>query len=186
MISGDENINIFEGSKLIRKINIPGSAAASNAVIDSEDNIYIPYNSLGKIIKYSPDGDKLIEFGGKDKFRLLSRIFIDSKNRIYVLDYTPPFNVFVYDSEGKQIRKFALKVKNFRGPEGLAITDDGNIYFNDMNENCIRVYSQSGKLIGKFSSDSGGTVGIGAPGAIGGGQDNYVYIAGLVFNPVKY
>lgn len=67
-----DNIYFYNGKKLEKVLLIPGFNLAPNFNIDSEDNIYFSNIIEGKVVKYSLDGTKLLEFGGygkgKDKF----------------------------------------------------------------------------------------------------------------------
>lgn len=190
MITGSDKILKYSGKKETGTITIPGLSAVPNFVIDSSDNLYFPDTNSAKIIKYSLSGEKLLEFGGrgsnKGAFIRLGKIFADNKDNIHAMEFAEPYKVKVFSSDGKFIREWLLKLKSIKGPESLAITHDGNTYVNDMNENCVQVYNQKGQQIGKFKSDISGNFGVGIPGALSGGQDNFIYLSGTVLNPIDY
>ncbi len=179
----------YTGNKLTGKILIKEVKDPVGMVIDSEDNIYLSDNASPRIYKYNLNGEKISEFGGRDKIRKAGRIFIDKDDNLYLLDITKPYYVKVFSKDGKFLRQFELKIKKLVGLECLAITHDGNIYINDMNETKIVVFSPKGKLLGKFDTDIDFKYKIGVPGAFSGGLDNYIYVGSYsvaIFEPIKY
>nr|HPI04644.1 hypothetical protein [Candidatus Goldiibacteriota bacterium] len=164
-----------------------------NFVIDSENSIIVSDQGTGKIIKYDSTGNKVFEIGGrgmgKGKFLGNGRVTVDNKDNIYVLEGGAPFMVKIFDKAGKFLKEWKMPVKQMRGMENLAVTHDGNVYINDWNDSTIKVFSNNGKLLGKFINDAAMTYKIGAPGAFSGGPDNYIYVGShnmAVFEPVKY
>lgn len=164
-----------------------------NIVIDNQDNIYISDGGAGKIYKYDIVGTKLIEFGGrgtgKGQFIRLGKVSVDSKGNVYAIAMANPIMVKVFSPEGKFVKEWKLPLTALTGLESLAITDDGNVYINDMREAAIKVFSNNGKPLGKFVNDAGMTYKIGVPGAFSGGQDNYLYVGSFnvaVFEPILY
>ncbi|GEM_PF-2554215 len=181
----------YENKKLIKNLILPGFSLAPNFNADSKDNIYYSNISDGKILKYSPDGQKLLEFGGygkaKDKFIKPGRIFLDKDDNLYIYDLSSPGKIKIFTSEGKFIKEINIRMKQLYGYESIAVPHDGNIYINDLFENCIRVYSgRNGRLLGKFTNDATGKVGIGIPHCLSGGIDNIIYIHTKAFKPINY
>ncbi len=181
----------YENKKLIKTLTLPGFSLAPNFNTDSKDNIYYSNISDGKIFKYSSDGQKLLEFGGfgktKDKFVKPGKLFLDKNDNLYIYDLSSPAKIKIFSSEGKFIKEIDTKMNRLRGWEGIAVTHDGNIYINDLFENCIRVYSgKNGKLLGKFTNDASGKVGIGIPNCLSGGIDNIIYVHTQAFKPINY
>ena len=185
-----DNLYYYNGKKLEKVLLIPGLNLAPNFNIDSEDNIYFSNTAEAKILKYSLDGTKLLEFGGygkgRDKFIKPGRIFLDKDDNLYVYDITTPIKIKVWTKEGKFIKEINTGMKELRGWESMAITHNGNIYINDLFENSIRVYSKEGRLLGKFTGDASGRYGIGIPNCLSGGIDNIVYVHTQAFRPIDY
>ena len=179
----------YTGNKLTGKISIKEVREPVGMVIDSQDNIYLSDNSSLKIYKYDINGEKILEFGGRDKIRRAGRIFIDKNDNIYLIDTMQPYYIKVFTADGKLIRKFELKLKKLSGLEALAITHDGNIYINDVAESKIIVFSPNGKLLGNFDTDIDYKYKIGVPGAFSGGLDNNLYVGSYslaIFEAIKY
>lgn len=189
LLYGSDELLKYTGNKLTGKILIKEVKDPVNMTIDSQDNLYISDGASPKIYKYNLNGEKILEFGGRDKIRKAGRIFIDKDDNIYLIDMAQPYYVKIFSSDGKFLRKFELKLKKLIGLEALAITHDGNIYVNDMNESKIVVFSPKGKLLGKFDTDIDFKYKIGMPGAFSGGLDNYLYVGShslAIFEAIQY
>jgi len=165
----------------------------NNMVINSKDMLYITDTSNSKIFEYDLDGEKKAEFGGNGQgnaqFKTgIGRIFVDGKDNLYVLS-SPVETVKEFDQDGKFIREWKLGIKAPLGFENLAIAPDGNIYVNDFNDSQVLVFTQAGKLIGRFNRDLSGNFIITAPASITGGNDGQIYVCTHdigVFKPIKY
>jgi hypothetical protein len=182
----------YEGKKLAGKVSLKEVKDLGCIAIDSKDDLFVSDNATGKIIKYGPDGVKTGEFGGlgggNNQFLQIGRIFRDTKDNIYAID-AGALKVKIFSPKGDFIRDFKLKLKKLSGLEALAITPDGNIYINDLADSMIYVYSQTGKVIGKFDRDLGNRYKIGSPGAFSGGVDGNLYVGSYslaVFQAIKY
>jgi len=179
----------YSGNKLTGKIDIKEIKVPEGMTIDSEDNIYLSDSSNSRIFKINLAGEKLLDFGGRDKIKSIGRIFIDKNDNIYAIDTGLPYYVVVFTKDGKFIRKWELKLKKLSGLEALAITSDGNVYVNDMNESKIVVFSSTGKLLGKFDTDIDFKYKISLPGAFSGGLDDRLYVGShtlAIFEAIKY
>ena len=179
----------YSGNKLTGKIDIKEIKVPEGMTIDSEDNIYLSDSSNARIFKINLAGEKLLDFGGRDKIKSIGRIFIDKNDNIYAIDTGLPYYVVVFTKDGKFIRKWELKLKKLSGLEALAITSDGNVYVNDMNESKIVVFSSTGKLLGKFDTDIDFKYKISLPGAFSGGLDDRLYVGShtlAIFEAIKY
>ncbi len=164
-----------------------------NFVIDSRNILILSDGETGKLVKYSPDGSVVKEFGGKGagkgQFQNPGRVFIDSKDYLYMIDGGASPMVKVFSDDGVFKKEWALSVKKIQGLEGLAITDDGNVYVNDWEDVSIKVFNNNGKVLGKFKNDHAMTYKITPASALSGGQDNYIYINSHTlaqFAPIKY
>lgn len=189
---GSNTLSKYSGRKKAGKIELSGVKDITNMTIDSGDNLYVGDGGSGKIVKFSPEGEKIAEFGGigagKAQFLGLGRIFIDNKDNIYAFDNSV-FKIKVFNSKGSFVNEIKLKSQKFFGPEYLAIAPDGMIYFNDLSENKIVIYSPKGKFVGKFDSDMANKYRISSPGALSGGLDGNIYVGShtlAVFEAIKF
>ncbi|PKL92488.1 MAG: hypothetical protein CVV21_01660 [Candidatus Goldiibacteriota bacterium HGW-Goldbacteria-1] len=191
-LKGDPVVYLMKKGKPVEFIK-EGFNDPTNIVIDNQDNIYISDGGAGKIYKYDIVGTKLMEFGGrgtgKGQFIRLGKVSVDSKGNVYAIAMANPIMVKVFSPEGKFVKEWKLPLTALTGLESLAITDDGNVYINDMREAAIKVFTNNGKPLGKFVNDAGMTYKIGVPGSFSGGQDNYLYVGSFnvaVFEPILY
>jgi LSD1 subclass zinc finger protein len=87
------------------------SELSSDVAIDSTGNIYILGSFNNKVLKYSPEGRYLNQFGGETteqadgKFRATGDLAVDMNGRVYVSDI---FGIQVFDPEGQFIDRFKV------------------------------------------------------------------------------
>lgn len=183
----------YKGKKLVGEIKLEGIKTPVNMVLDSKDNLYVSDSSTSKITKFTLDGEKLAEIGGRSASKSgfvspVGKIFIDAADNLYAIEPGVK-KVKVFDPEGKFLREWVIQLLGVDWRVSLAPMNDGTVYLNDLYKNQIQVYSKNGKLIGKFDSDFGGTFSIGSPGSISGGTDNRLYVCTHdmgIFEPVIY
>jgi DNA-binding beta-propeller fold protein YncE len=88
-------------------------------------------------------------------------IAIDSKDRLYLVDWTARIQVF--DRDGKYLGP-TWTTPDYRNgrPSGLSIDRDGNLLVSDSHYNRLRVYTPDGKLLRTLGGQAGT-----APGQLG-------------------
>src|SRR5262249_42260040 len=88
-------------------------------------------------------------------------IAIDSKDRIYIVDFTA--RIQAYDANGQYLG-ITWRTPDFRNgrPSGLSIDLDDNLIVSDSHYHCARVYSPQGKELKVIGGASGP-----APGQFG-------------------
>jgi len=79
---------------------------------------------------------------------------IDSKDRIYIVDYTA--RVQVFDRNGKFL-DLCWTTPDYRNgrPSGLSIDRDDNLIVSDSHYHCFRIYSHDGKELRKIGGEAG-------------------------------
>jgi hypothetical protein len=96
------------------------------------------------------DGNENLMFGS------ISRIDLDGKGNVYILDYKDR-KISVFDSNGQYQR--TIKVPSGQGPKeatnlsGIAVTPKGTIFINDMNMKKVIVYAPDGRFVRTFLVD---------------------------------
>jgi len=96
------------------------------------------------------DGNENLMFGS------ISRIDLDGKGNIYILDYKGR-KIGVFDSNGQHKR--TIPVPAGQGPKeatnlsGIAVTPQGTLYINDMNSRKIIVFDPEGRFVRSFLVD---------------------------------
>ena len=84
-------------------------------------------------------------------------VAIDTKDRVYIVDYTARIQVFqVTDRECKYLN-LCWTTPDYRNgrPSGLSIDRDGNLLVSDSHYNCLRIYSPEGKELRKIGGEAG-------------------------------
>jgi len=81
-------------------------------------------------------------------------IAIDSKDRLYLVDFTA--RIQVYDRDGKHLG-LTWTTPDYRNgrPSGLAIARDGNLLVCDSHYHCVRIYSPEGKELRTLGGETG-------------------------------
>lgn len=165
----------------------------NNFIINSNGEFAVSDGKTGQITIYNAQAEKVNQFGGmgtgKGNFVRLGRVFIDHKDYYYAFDATDTLKVKIFSNKGKFVKEFKVQTKMHNPMDALAITNDGNIYYNDWNDSVVKVFDNNGKYQGQFNTDKDMKYKIGAPGALSGGPDNLVYVGSYnvaVFEPIKY
>ncbi len=190
VVANDPYLTIYSNKKIKKKILLEGISQPYGIVGTADDIFFVSDNITGKIVKFSVDGKKIMDFGGKGeapgRFVGGTKLFKDKDDNIFALDGK---TVQVFNSNGKFLRRFILKIEKTSGLENLAITPDGNVYVNDFNGSRIMVFNQKGKNLGNFIKDSSGTFSITYPAALAGGFDGFIYVSThklAIFQPIEY
>lgn len=147
----------------IQKLSVSGRyeggfevSAPGPAISDSDGNIYVLLPEQAKVVKFSGEGKKLLEFGkpgtGDGEFFLESGegemqgpdgIAVDEKSgRIFVSD-TAAHRIEIFDSRGnfiKSIGGFGTKENGLYYPRDLALDKDGFLWVADSgNHRVVRL-----------------------------------------------
>lgn len=81
-------------------------------------------------------------------------IAIDSKDRIYVVDWTARIQAFDRDGKFLGLSWTPPDYRNGR-PSGLSVDSKDNLVVSDSHYNCVRVYSPEGKLLRTLGGATG-------------------------------
>ncbi|MBU1106314.1 MAG: NHL repeat-containing protein [Candidatus Riflebacteria bacterium] len=147
--AGEPNLRIIE------KMRFP-----MDVCIDRKGNSYVIMSKQSEVYKYNANGKFLNTLGGSGKAAML---FPTS-----ILMHKDHF--FITDFGGKRIVKLAIdgtfvaeykekgEYEDIKGPSGMHIDKDGNLYVLDLGEVPVVIISPDGKLIskvGNFGNQSG-------------------------------
>jgi hypothetical protein len=182
--------------KTIKKIKPEGITDSIWMEIDSKDNFFIVSPTSSTVVKYGPDFNKLLVFGGRgdDKQNLsgIGKVFAGPKDELYVMNsYKPGFmEVKVFDNNGKFLRAWPINnIKKFDALTNMAVAPDGNVYINAYEESKIYVFSGTGKFLGSFDGDKDKRFQIVYAASITGGKNGLIYIHThklVVFKTINY
>jgi DNA-binding beta-propeller fold protein YncE len=145
LISRGENIILLDRdlNTLIEIENAVSSVTgdselSSEIAIDAMGNIFVLGSFNKKVLKYSPEGRYLTQFGGPTvdevdgKFRATQDLGVDHQGRVYVSD---TFGVHVFDNEGAFISRFKLN----RSPRGMIFDLNDRLYATTLEPKLLRL-----------------------------------------------
>ncbi len=131
------------------------SVIAATAFLSSSVARPAPAAGQAPLVSLKPDLTIGVEDGDENlMFGSISRIDIDGKGNIYVLDYKFR-KIGVFDKDGRFLR--AIAVPQGQGPReatnlgGIAVTPDGALFVNDMRK--IIVFGPDGQFLRSFLVD---------------------------------
>jgi DNA-binding beta-propeller fold protein YncE len=131
-----------------------------DVAIDRTGNAYVIMSKKPEIYKYAPDGTFIKKLGGTGKAALIfpTSIIIVEKE-IFIADFGGK-RIVKLDTNGGFIAEFKDKgeYEAMKGPSGLHVDDQGNIYVLDLGEVPVVVLDKEGKLISKigdFGNETG-------------------------------
>jgi len=102
-----------------------------------------------RVVKYSKDGDYLLEWGkrgvGESEFNIPHAIITDPAGRVYVAD-RENFRIQIFDADGKFIEQWT----HVGSPFGLDRTSDDSLFMADGYNDHILKLSPDGKILGSI------------------------------------
>ena len=141
--------------------------------IDSDDVIYVPDRVAHVAMKFTVDGEPLLEIGNRDQpsdtgatepesevlraggpFNMPTRLSPSPSGDLYVSDGYKNCRVHRFSPDGKLISSWGTPGDSvpgeIRSPHCLWVTADGNIYVCDRLNNRIQIFSPSGEFIDQW------------------------------------
>lgn len=167
-ITAAGQVTAFAGNNFSASIDGTGIDASfdwpSAMTIDSNDNLYVADSSGHKIRKVTPAGvvttiagnglrDSIDGAGTSASFDIPSGITIDSNNNLYVADtgnnkirkVTPAGVVTTVAGSGLQGTTDGVGTSaSFKGPHGITVDNNGNLYVTDTSNGLIRKITPTG------------------------------------------
>ena len=126
-------------------INEPGGID-----IDSSGNIYVVDISLNKVVKYSPNGDYILEFGE-------TGIFAGQLDYPFDVRVGPNGYIWVAEYQNNRIQKFSKtgvpqEYWTANSPVGIAFDKNNNLLISEYNVGRISRYKRNGTFIEAIGS----------------------------------
>src|SRR5690349_23787203 len=122
--------------------------------IDPEGNIWTVDSGSSMILKFSPQGEKLMEISvgeqpvGRGATNGTSDIAFGPNGRIYISDGYGNARVLEYNSKGERVRQWGSHGTGpgqFNQPHGIAVDERGVIYVADRNNARLQRFNLDGK-----------------------------------------
>ena len=134
--------------------------------VDSADNIYVTDLSLGRIQKFTSDGEFIAMWGetgkGEGQFDIPWGIAIDKEDNVYVSEMLND-RIQKFTSDGEFIAAWSTRLNRLRllsMPQGVAVDSEGNVYvfhvaqllpFFTLPYHCIQKFNPGGFLSKKWA-----------------------------------
>jgi len=128
----------------------------TNLAIDAEGQVLVADTHYHRVLRYSPDGELLAQFGSEGRepgqFLYPVGIAVTAEGTIYVSEYGGNDRIQVFTPEGKLLRAWGTYGEGpgeFKRPQGIALGND-RLYVADAANHRVQVFSLDGKLTGAW------------------------------------
>src|SRR3954452_24600643 len=127
--------------------------------IDPQGNIWTVDSGSSMVLKFSPQGEKLMEISvgeqpaGRTGANGTSDIAFGPNGRIFISDGYGNARILEYTSKGERVKQWGSAGRGpgeFRQPHGIAIDDQGIIYVADRQNARLQRFDLDGKLLGEW------------------------------------
>ncbi|MEI7542773.1 MAG: hypothetical protein WCJ94_05930 [bacterium] len=187
------NINILDKIGIVHRFNknlklkdtitLKSGTTSRWMEVDSKGNIFVVDGKDNSIHKYGPDFKEILSIDAvnksKYKFVDIDKIYAGPNDDIYCLVgmASGQHGVAIFSNDGLFKKVWPLRnIKKWSNYQTLAITPEGNVYFNVSDENKINVYDNNGKMLSSFDSCKDNSCVITYPCAVIGGMSGNIYI----------
>jgi sugar lactone lactonase YvrE len=130
--------------------------------IDPHGNVWTVDASSSVVLKYSPQGEKLMEIdvGGQSEnsenaFKGATDIAFAPNDHLFISDGYGNARVLEYTAEGKRVREWGSAGTGpgqFHLPHSIVIDEDGIVYVADRENGRIQRFDLDGKYLGEFAN----------------------------------
>jgi sugar lactone lactonase YvrE len=127
--------------------------------IDSDGNIWTVDSSSSMVLKFTPEGRKLMEIpvgqqpAGRTGAAGTSDIAFGPNGRLFISDGYGNARILEYNSKGQRVRQWGRAGTGpgeFRQPHGIAIDDRGVIYVADRLNARLQRFDLDGRYLGEW------------------------------------
>jgi sugar lactone lactonase YvrE len=127
--------------------------------IDSDGNIWTVDSSSSMILKFTPEGRKLMEISvgeqpaGRTGASGTSDIAFGPNGRLFISDGYGNARILEYNSKGERVRQWGhagTGPGEFRQPHGIAVDDRGVIYVADRLNARLQRFDLDGRYLGEW------------------------------------
>lgn len=127
--------------------------------IDSDGNIWTVDSSSSMVLKFTPEGRKLMEISvgeqpaGRTGAIGTSDIAFGPNGRLFISDGYGNARILEYNSKGQRVKQWGRAGTGpgeFRQPHGIAVDDRGVIYVADRQNARLQRFDLDGKYLGEW------------------------------------
>jgi DNA-binding beta-propeller fold protein YncE len=128
--------------------------------IDPQGNVWTVDSGSSIVLKFSPEGEKLMEISvgeqpaGRGRTNGASDIAFGPYGRIYISDGYGNSRVLEYNAKGERVRQWGTPgtgPSQFQQPHGIAVDDQGVVYVADRNNARVQRFDLEGKYLGEWN-----------------------------------
>src|SRR3989442_1053497 len=128
--------------------------------IDPQGNIWTVDSSSSMVLKFTPQGQKLMEISvgeqpaGRGATNGTTDIAFGPNGRFFISDGYGNARVLEYTSKGERVRQWGSAGTGpgqFRQPHGIAVDDQGIIYVADRQNARLQRFDLNGKYLGEWN-----------------------------------
>jgi sugar lactone lactonase YvrE len=129
--------------------------------IDSDGNIWTVDSSSSMVLKFTPEGRKLMEISvgeqpaGRTGASGTSDIAFGPNGRLFISDGYGNARILEYNSKGQRVKQWGRAGTGpgeFRQPHGIAVDDRGVIYVADRLNARVQRFDLDGRYLGEWDS----------------------------------
>jgi hypothetical protein len=127
--------------------------------IDPQGNIWTVDSSSSMVLKFTPQGEKLMEISvgeqpaGRGATNGTTDIAFGPNGRLFISDGYGNARVLEYTSKGERVRQWGSAGNGpgqFRQPHGIAVDDQGILYVADRQNGRLQRFDLNGKYLGEW------------------------------------
>jgi tripartite motif-containing protein 71 len=166
------------------------SAAPSNVVVDDAGNLYVTDYAGDRVMKFSPDGAVLAEWGGpgtgQGQFSGPFGVTLDEHNGVYVVDQLNS-RIQKFSPDGEFLAAWGgagAAAGQLRTPFGAASVPAG-VYVADFGNDRVLFFAHDGQLVRRWGGRGGGAGQFTRPAAVAVDHEDNVYVSDHFNNRVQ-
>ena len=130
--------------------------------IDPQGNVWTTDAASSKVIKFTPDGRKLMEIavGGqpvpcRNNFCGTTDIAFARSGHLFISDGYANARILEYTGDGQKVREWGTPGTGpgqFRLPHSIQIDEDGNVWVADRENGRVQRFTQDGAYLGEWAA----------------------------------
>ncbi|MBM4428887.1 MAG: hypothetical protein FJ026_00880 [Chloroflexi bacterium] len=121
--------------------------------IDDQDNLYVADTGNNRIVKLTPSGQQLAQFGGQGsapgQFDQPTDVAVDTAGRMYVAD-AYNLRLQVLDPAGRYLRQWPISGANTFDSPHIELGPAGQVFITDPEAHLVIAYDGAGRPLGQW------------------------------------